>query len=130
MNVSRNERLTRFIFSKSNFSVVNKRVKYGAFIPQKSSPEEISVYRTSSLTEIQVWAIGEEYVKRGARTIKARADLSAGDVYDIGPEVVPVPQPHELHANIIAIPVEKEDRNEVLEKLAGISKLVLVPPSV
>lgn len=130
MNVSRNERLTRFIFSKSNFSVVNKRVKYGAFIPQKSSPEEISVYCTSSLTEIQVWAIGEEYVKRGARTIKARADLSAGDVYDIGLEVVPAPQPHELHANIIAIPIEKEDRNEVLEKLAGISKLVLVPPSV
>lgn len=130
MNVSRNERLTRFIFSKSNFSVVNKRVKYGAFIPQKSSPEEISVYCTSSLTEIQVWAIGEKYVKRGDRTIKARADLSAGDVYDTGLEVVPAPQPHELHANIIAIPIEKEDRNEVLEKLAGISKLVLVPPSV
>lgn len=130
MKVARNERLTHFIFSKSNFSVVNQRVKYGAFIPQKSSPKEISVYRTSSLTEIQVWAIGEKYVKRGDRTIKARADLSAGAVYDIGLEVVQAPQPHELHANIIPVPVEKEDRNEVLEKLAGISTLVPVPPEV
>ena len=130
MKVARKERLTHFIFSKSNFSVVNQRVKYGTFIPQKSSPKEISVYRTSSLTEIQVWAIGEKYVKRGDRTIKARADLSAGAVYDIGLEVVQAPQPHELHANIIPVPVEKEDRNEVLEKLAGISTLVLVPPEV
>lgn len=130
MDIRQDERLTHFIFSKSNFSVVNQRVKYGAFIPQKSSPKEISVYRTSSLTEIQVWAIGEKYVKRGNRTIKARADLSAGDVYDIdfiNLEVIPDTQPHELHANIVPIPIDREDRDEVLRELACLSKLVIAP---
>lgn len=131
MDIRQDERLTRFIFSKkSGFSTERMDVKYGAFIPPKRSPGEISVYRTSSLTESEVWAIGEEYVKRGDRTIKARADLSAGDVYDIdfiNLEVIPDPQPHELHANIVPIPIDREDRDEVLRELACLSKLVIAP---
>lgn len=131
MDIRQDERLTRFIFSKkSGFSIERMAVKYGAFIPPKKSPGEISVYRTSSLTESEVWAIGEEYVKRGDRTIKARADLSAGDVYDIdfiNLEVIPDTQPHELHANIVPIPIDREDRDEVLRELACLSKLVIAP---
>lgn len=131
MDIRQDERLTRFIFSKkSGFSVERMDVKYGAFIPPKKSPGEISVYRTSSLTESEVWAIGEEYVKRGDRTIKARADLSAGAVYDIdfiNLKVIPDPQPHELHANIVPIPIDREDRDEVLRELACLSKLVIAP---
>ena len=132
MDIRRDERLTRFIFSKkSGFSTERREVKYGAFIPpQKTSPEEISVYRTSSLTETEVWEIGREYVKRGDRTIKARADLLAGDVYDIdfiNLNVTPDTQPHELHANIVPIPIDREDRNEVLRELARISTLVMAP---
>lgn len=131
MDIRQDERLTRFIFSKkSGFSIERMDVKYGAFIPPKKSPGEISVYRTSSLTESEVWAIGEEYVKRGDRTIKARADLSAGDVYDIdfiNLEVIPDTQPHELHANIVPIPIDREDRDEVLRELACLSKLVIAP---
>lgn len=131
MDIRQDERLTRFIFSKkSGFSIERMDVKYGAFIPPKKSPGEISVYRTSSLTESEVWAIGEEYVKRGDRTIKARADLSAGDVYDIdfiNLEVIPDTQPHELHANIVPIPIDREDRDEVLRELACLSRLVIAP---
>lgn len=131
MNVQPDERLTHFIFSKkSGFSIERMDVKYGAFIPPKKSPGEISVYRTSSLTESEVWAIGEEYVKRGDRTIKARADLFAGDVYDIdfmNLKVIPDTQPHELHANIVPIPIDREDRDEVLRELACLSKLVMAP---
>ena len=130
MNVRPDERLTRFIFSKQHFSVVNQRVKYAALIPPKKSPEEISVYRTSSLTESQVWEIGREYVKRGDRTIKARADLLAGDVYEIDfidLKVIPDTRPHHLHANIVPIPVVREDRDEVLKELACVSTLVMAP---
>lgn len=131
MNVQPDERLTHFIFSKKHFSVVNQRVKYGAFVPQKKSPEEISVYRTSSLTESEVWDIGREYVKSGDRTIKARADLLASDVYEIDfihLKVIPDIRPHHLHANIVPIPIDREDRDEVLRELACLSKLVLAPP--
>lgn len=131
MDVRRDERLTHFIFSKkSGFSTERREVKYGAFIPQKKSPEEISVYRTSSLTESQVWELGREYVKRGERSIKARADLLAGDVYDIdfiNLKVTPDTKPHELHANIVPIPIVREDRNEVLRELARLSTLVMAP---
>ena len=131
MNVQPDERLTHFIFSKkSGFSIERMDVKYGAFIPPKKSPGEISVYRTSSLTESEVWAIGEEYVKRGDRTIKARADLFAGDVYDIDfihLKVIPDTCPHHLHANIVPIPIDREDRDEVLRELARLSKLVIAP---
>jgi len=54
MNIKPDEKLTRFIFSKSNFSLQKNRVKYGAFIPPQENPNEISVYRTSSPTESQV----------------------------------------------------------------------------
>ena len=127
MNVPPDEKLTHFIFSQSNFSVEKQEVKYGAFIPPKKNPKEISVYRVSSLTENQVWEIGEKYVQRGERRLKARADFLAAVVYENNLKVIPDTEPHELHANIIPIPVDKEDRNEVLRELASASELVLIP---
>ena len=129
MNVSRDEKLTRFISSKRNFSVENKTVSYRAFIPQKSRPQELSVYRISSLTdeESKVWEIGREYVQ-GENTIKARADFGVCVVYENNLKVIAETQVHELHANIKPIPVKREDRDEILRDLAIASELVIIPP--
>ena len=129
MNVPRNEKLTRFISAKSGFSVKNKTVSYRAFIPPKKNPQEISVYRISSLTEEEskVWEIGREYVQ-GESQIKARADFLADVVYENNLEVIADPQVHELHANIKPVPVNKEDRDEILRELALASELVIIPP--
>ncbi len=54
MNVPPDEKLTRFISSKSGFSIANKRVSYRAFVPPRESPQEISVYRVSTLTENKI----------------------------------------------------------------------------
>ena len=65
MNVPGHEKLTRFINDDDNFYSDNITVKYRAFIPQSKSPQELSVYRISSLMEkdSKVWEIGKEYVK-------------------------------------------------------------------
>lgn len=129
MNVPGHEKLTRFISDDKHFSKQNKTVKYRAFIPQKRSPQELSVYRISSLTEedSKVWEIGKEYVQ-GPREIIARADFLADVVYENNLEVVADTQVHELHANIKPLPLKREDRDEILRELALASDLVIMPP--
>ena len=128
MNVPPDEKLTRFISSKSGFSIANKRVSYRAFIPPRKSPQEISVYRISTLIEDEskVWEIGREYVQ-GENEIKARADFLAEIVYENNLIVIADTQVHELHANIMPLPIDKEDRDEILRELALASELVPIP---
>ena len=129
MNVPPNEKLTRFISSKSGLTNGKKKVSYRAFIPPKKSPQEISVYRISTLIkdESKVWEIGREYVQ-GEQKIKARADFLAKVVYENNLIVIPDMQVHELHANIMTLPLNKEDRDDILRELALASELVIIPP--
>lgn len=128
MNVPPGEKLTRFISSKKNFSIEKKTVSYRAFIPQKKSPQEISVYCISTLIEDEnrIWEIGREYVQ-AENKIKARADFLAKVVYDNNLIVIADTQVHELHANIMPLPINKEDRDEILRELALASELVTIP---
>lgn len=128
MNVPRGEKLTRFLYSGS-FSTEKQEVKYRGFIPQKRSPEHISVYRISLLTESEIWEIGRQYVQT-QRKIRARADFLSDVVYDQDNlKVILDPTPHELHANITPIPIDREDRDEILRELARLSTLVKMPPA-
>lgn len=131
MNVPPGEKLTRFIRYSNHFSVETNRVKHYAFLPHKNSVE-LSVFRISELSDNEVWTIGREYVQRGGRPIKARADLSAGDVYENNLEVIPDEQGHELHASITPFPIEKsladrKTRRTIAMKLAYASELVIMP---
>ena len=128
MNVPPDEKLTRFISSKSGFSIAKKEVSYRAFIPPKKNPQELSVYRISTLIEDEnkIWEIGREYVQ-GEQTIKARADFLAEVVYENNLKVVADTQVHKLHANIMSLPTNREDRDEILRELALASKLVPIP---
>ncbi len=126
MNVPPDEKLARFIFSTSHFSVVNQTVKYGAFIPPSSSAD-LSVYRISTLSDSEVWAIGREYVETGDRRLKARADFLAENVYENELEVISDAQPHDRHANITPFPADRRARNSIARKLALASKLVIMP---
>ena len=126
MNVPPDEKLTRFIFSKSHFSIVNKTVKFKAFIPPSNSAD-ISVYRIASLSDSEVWAIGRKYVEIGGRRLKARADFLAEQVYGNHLEVIPDAQPHARHANITPFPADRRTRDRIARKLALASKLVIMP---
>ena len=126
MNVPLDEKLARFIFSKSHFSVENKTVKYGAFIPPANSAD-LSVYCIASLSDSGVWTIGREYVETGDRRVKARADFLAESVYEIDLRVIPDTQPHERHANITPFPADRKARNRIARKLALASELAIMP---
>lgn len=131
MNVPPGEKLTRFIRYGSHFSDEANTVKREAFLPHKNSVD-LSVFRISGLSDSEVWAIGREHVERGGRPIKARADLSADDVYENGLKVIPDPSAHELHANIAPFPIEKSitdrrTRRTIARNLADASQLVRIP---
>ena len=128
MNVPPYEKLTRFISSKSGLTNGKKKVSYRAFIPPKKSPQEISVYRISTLIEDEnkVWEIGREYVQ-GEQKIKARGDFLAKVVYENNLIVIADTYVHELHANIMPLPINREDRDEILRELALASELVPIP---
>ena len=135
MNISPDEKLTYFISSRSGFAPTKNEVKKSAFSPTTKSPNELSVYRISSLTENQVWEIGRIHVE-GKIRIKARADFSASIFYENqffsqkNIKVIPAPHPHELHANITPIPTNIEDRDEIFRELALLCELVVRPEDV
>jgi hypothetical protein len=126
MDVSPGEKIARYIFYRRQFSVMNRVVKFGAFIPPSNS-DQISVYRISSLADREVWSIGRDYVETEERRIKARADFLAQHVYENSLNVIPDTQPHELHANITPFPANKSERQSIARKLALVSQLVLMP---
>ena len=125
MNVSPDEKLTRFIFSKSHFSPKNQTVKYAAFIPPVDS-RDLSVFRISSISDSEVWRIGKEDVQ-GNRTLRARADFSVAQVDKIDLKVVPDTKAHILHANITPFPLDRITRQIIATKLADASKLKEMP---
>lgn len=122
MDLSGGDILSRFIFSKRHFSIENRTVKYGAFLPPPDSAD-LSVFFVSSLTNSEIWEIGCEYVQTDQRKLKARADLTVENVYAVNLKVVPDTQPHELHANITPFPLDKRERTALARKLAVASKL-------
>ncbi len=132
MNISPDEKLTYFINSQSGYARTKKEVKVAAFYVTQKSPNELSIYRITSLTESEVWEIGKKYVE-GNRRIKARADFSASIFYenqlfrDKNIKVISAPYPHELHANITPIPTNIEDRDEIFRELAPLCELVMRP---
>ena len=140
MNVSPDEKVTRFIFSRGDFSTQNGTVKFKAFMPPRNREirtlysSDLSVYRISALSdgkklsEDQVWKIGREYVQTAGRILKARADLSVDDVYQNTLKVVPAPSPHKRHANITPFPANRTACQRIATKLALASELVIIPP--
>ena len=122
--VDKNERLSRFLSSRSHYSSQKREVKFGAFIGPKDS-QDLSIFRTSTLSETAIWSIGENALRKSSRGLKARADLLAECVFDIGLEVVPETSDHPRHANIRPFPVEREQRQSIARELALKSTLVV-----
>ena len=139
MNLPLDEKLTRFIFDKDGFSRCKGTVRFKAFMPPKISKDppivyssDLSVCRISAISGSgvlpgdKVWKIGLTHAHRPGRTLKARADFSASDVYENNLQVVPDPQPFKEHANIMPFPSDELGCQRLATKLAHISKLVVV----
>ena len=112
--VSDNERLSRFIFSDKHFSKSKNQVKAAAFMPPNPPRRlALSVYRSGSLSENQVWNIGRKYVEKvrtDDKKIQARADIDVKVVRQATLEVISKPDPHPLHADIIGWTLEESGK--------------------
>ena len=123
MIIDSSERLSRFVMSRNEFRPSNQTVKAKAFIPPRN--KRLSVYRTSTLSEDEIWSIGYELVAepRG-KTLYGRADLLAQDVYALQQKVEPETPLHPLHADIIPWPDGRADILFLATQLAVRSKFI------
>jgi hypothetical protein len=115
------EILSRFILQTNWFSSLENRVKYAAFMPNRNG--ETSVFRTSSITNDEIWNIGDREVsiKRG-KPILGRADIRTNNVISKDLQVVPK-EPPVRHANIIGWPDERSKQRLIAIELAAESLL-------
>lgn len=87
---------------------------------------ETSVYRVTTISEGEIWAIGNEYVaKLRKRNIKARTDVVVEEVNKQHLQVVSETSKHHLHANIVGWPIEKHEQMQHATELANEASLVL-----
>lgn len=110
------EPLARFIFPKSHFIRKTSRPKPDAFLPN-GSPLQTSVFRTRDLSDPQIWEIGLAIGTHRGRTLRARADVSAGSVLALGLLIEPDDTPRR-HANIVGWPGEKHEQLMFATELA------------
>jgi len=80
-NIKNSEKISRYIFSKKHCSVQKEKLKYAAFMPPTSHPNEISVYRISNLKESEIWDIGIKFVaEKSNRQLFGRGDMKVSDI--------------------------------------------------
>lgn len=123
--ISPQEAVTRFIFSESHYAKTTGRVKYPVFLPKKG---ETSVFRICKLNDTQIWDIGDNYVApSSSRTLYARGDIVASDVFDENLTIKPDTRKHKLHANIVGWPLEQAKIKLLTTNLADKAQLCLKP---
>ena len=128
-NVSRGERISRFVFYNGHFDEKNGRIDFAAFLPPKKA-KDISVFRTMNCGERKVWLLGDLFVARtrkDKRGILARGDVESDLVFDDGLAIVAMPTPHPRHALIADWPDEKSLRKIKAMTLAQRSTLHVHP---
>jgi hypothetical protein len=116
------EPISRYIFSSSHFSAQLSRIKHNAFMPPPSGGT--SVFRTSGLGEIEIWAIGQGISTQRGQQLHARGDLLTSDVLSLALAVEPS-EPPPRHANITGWPQEKDQVKLKALELAGKATLRL-----
>jgi hypothetical protein len=80
----------------------------------------------SSLSEPEVFDLGESELPQGKRPILCRADFTVADIQKIGGlSVAPEPTTHPLHAIIINWPAAKDEQKLLTLELEMIATIVL-----
>jgi len=118
------EPITRYIFSERHYAKTTGRVKYPAFWPKDGVT---SIFRIGSFTSEQIWNIGYYVAKESSRTLRARGDLVASNVFDEGLGIESDTRKHPLHANIIGWPSLRAKIKLLATKLADKAQLHLKP---
>lgn len=129
IDIQANENVSRFLTSKKQFVKSKSKVKYGAFLPNRNG--ETSVYRTTGISNTDIWLIGEKFVRlpiakrRGSCNLYGRGDIRAKEILNANFELVPKPRPHPRHADIMGWPENREHKQMLATMLASKSTLHL-----
>lgn len=117
--VEQHETLARYIYTKNHYRSSDQTVKYGAFVPPKNN-RQLSVFRISSLSENEIWIIGENL---RSLSLLGRADVQASYVFQIELSIDPDNTPQH-HANIIGWPSQDSEIKLKAIELADNAQLV------
>lgn len=99
-------------------------MKYGAYMPAPNG--ETSVFRTSNLSDGEIWDIGYKYVAEPSmRSLYARGDTTAATIRKTGLDIVPETTPHPLHSNIVKWPSEKDEQKMLAVEIANQATLTV-----
>ncbi len=127
--INPSETLSRFILQKQHwYKEVNPQtkslVKYAVFMPNPNNGET-SVFRTSDISDDEIWDIGdcEVSVKRG-KPVLGRADIISNIVISRDLVITPI-EPPERHANITGWPDERSKQRLMALELAAEASLYL-----
>ena len=116
--VTSDEQLARFILSSNWIRKSDQTVKPDAFIPHPYP--DLSVTRHKSLTEQQLWQIGQVIADSRPATLYGRADIQTSSVRRQGLEVDPKRLANnQNHANVIGWPTDKPTQKIIAQELAA-----------
>ncbi len=122
MPVEPEERLSRYLFSRNNYSASKHTVHYSAFLPPPD--RYLSVFRTSDLVEEEIWDIGDNIGRRRDKSLLGRGDIKAVAVHEAGLSIDPNDIPPR-HANITGWPDDESAIKLAAVELAQRAELIL-----
>lgn len=127
--ITNSELLARYITSSKWFRPSNQTVRQDAFIPHPYP--DLSVTRHKSLSEQEIWGIGQGIADSRPATLYGRADITAGEVRKQKLTVEPKPVPENLnHASISGWPVDKPAQKILALELAAVARFIAKPANM
>lgn len=128
LEIEPDDEITRFA-TKKRQTAVNKDgfVKHQVFMPPAlPQPYETSVYCTTSLTQAEVYTIGDDNITARGRPVVGRVITDGANIYDRGLQFNYNNEPLR-HANIIGWSDHVDGRKSKAQALASKSKFEDMP---
>jgi hypothetical protein len=116
--------LARFIFQESHCRKAPAQAKANAFLP-KAATLKISALWRDSLSEEEIWKIGDLLGAARNKQPLARADFDVATVSEAKLTIELDPEPHPLHVNLCGWPNGKDEQKSIALLLCARSILLL-----
>lgn len=113
------EIVSRFLL-KDQIRRSDATVRHGAFLPSESHLK-ISVFRLSSLSDQEIWALAAEKVEPTRGPVIGRGNLSVTQIVENKLKVTPDAIPNSKHADIVEWPEERSLRATIAMALAALA---------
>lgn len=125
-DVSRDERLARYILVSSHVRTSDGTVRPDAFMPHPRI--ELSMNRHRESTDDELWQVGCDVARQRSKTLYGRADVEVVTIEFCGLSIVPKTLPaNPNHADAIGWPSEKSEQKLLAIRIASVSRFIPTP---